>query len=79
MTRTYVKGRASKDKRTGFKRNGWKSHCQCSYCNGSPREKGWKKTNERNEINLILKEYTSIKSGVNNLKTIKLLVPMSMS
>ena len=79
MSRTYVKGRISKDKRRGFKRSGWKSHCQCSYCCVDSRNKGWKKTRERNEIKTIMFEYNSTKSRLNKMQAMTLLIPMSMS
>ena len=75
MSRTYVKGRISKDKRRGFRRNGWSSNCRCSYCCCNPRYKGWKKTKEKNEIKSIINEYRSINSS-HTKNRMKLLIPM---
>lgn len=57
MSRTYVKGRISKDKRRGFKRTKSFHICYCYFCNS--RRKGLKKTKEREEIKSLLNEYYS--------------------
>ena len=57
MTRTYVKGRISKDKRRGFKRS-ITNKCRCSYCY-DPHRKGHRKTDERNLIKSLMKEYSN--------------------
>ena len=52
MSRTYVKGRISKDKRRGFRRSiAYK--CHCSYCR-DPHRKGHRKTEERNLIRSLM-------------------------
>ena len=56
MTRTYVKGRISKDKRRGFKRS-ITNKCRCSYCY-DPHRKGHRKTDERNLIKSLLKVFS---------------------
>jgi len=55
MSRTYVKGRISKDKRRGFKRTKSFHICYCQVCNS--RRKGLKKTKEREDIKSLLSEY----------------------
>ena len=78
MSRTYVKGRVSKDKRRGFKRNGWISKCQCSHCSCSSQTKAWKKANERNEIKFMMDEYYSTKTRQYNMRCMKWLIPMTL-
>lgn len=65
MSRTYVKGRISKDKRRGFRRITCYHKCQCFCCGYNGRRKGWKKTIERNTIKSILNEYYFIKNKCN--------------
>ncbi len=62
MTRTYVKGRISKNKRTGYKRITSSHKCKCFCCGYDAQRKGWKKTKERDDIKSILNEYNLIKN-----------------
>jgi hypothetical protein len=55
MTRTYIKGRISKDKRRGFRRS-ITYKCHCSYCH-DPHKKAHRKTEERNLIKSLMIEY----------------------
>ncbi len=57
MSRTYVKGRISKDKRRGFKRTKCFHIGYCHCCNS--RRKDLRKAKEREEIESILNEYHS--------------------
>ena len=76
MTRTYVKGRISRDKRREYRRD--KSHYKCHCCNSgiNDRTKGWKKTEERNKILSIINGYYSIKIKLYTIKTMRWLIPM---
>ena len=56
MTRTYVKGRISKDKRRGFRRS-ITYKCRCSYCY-DPHRKGHRKTDEKNLIKSLMRVYS---------------------
>ncbi len=78
MTNTFVKGRYAKDKRRGFKREGLHHKCHCRCCRiYQDRKKGLKKTKERNEINMIIEEYNSIKNQLYKNRTIRWLIPMT--
>ena len=57
MSRTYVKGRISKDKRRGFKRTKCFHIGYCHCCNS--RKKNLRNNKELDEINSILNEYYS--------------------
>ena len=54
MSRTYVKGRISKDKRRGFKRTKCFHIGYCHCCNS--RRKSWRKL-KREDIKSLLNEY----------------------
>jgi hypothetical protein len=55
MTRTFVKGRTSRNKKWGYKRVS--SHYSChGACCWNPRRKGWRKTAEKNELKAIIEE-----------------------
>jgi len=50
-TRTYVKGRTTKNKNKGFKRTHRRCpHGHCWICGWDPRTKGWKKTQQRKDF-----------------------------
>ena len=78
MTRTFEKGRYTKDKRSGFKREGLHHECHCRLCRiKKDRKKRLKKTRERNEIIAIFKEYYLIKNEIYKNRTVRWLIPMT--
>ena len=77
MTKTYVKGRISKDKRTGYRRVTPHHNGHCIYWGYDGRRKSWKKNKERNEIESIFDEYYSIKNRKYKKITMRWLIQMT--